>query len=94
MCRCGWSIRSQYVRTMRTTVSLASEPEPEKNTRLNCGWLTSPSNAEFDAFLKQRDPLSGIRDIEAVDALASAAGFTLQHDHALPANNRLLIWQR
>lgn len=58
------------------------------------GAFTSPSNAEFDAFLKQRDPLSGIRDIEDVDAQASAAGFTLQHDHALPANNRLLIWQR
>lgn len=58
------------------------------------GAFTSPSNGEFDALLKQRDPLSGIRDFEAVNALAEQAGFTLQHDHALPANNRLLIWRR
>lgn len=58
------------------------------------GAYTAPSNAEFDAWLKARDPRSGIRDFEAVDALAREAGFALLADVAMPANNRCLIWQR
>jgi cyclopropane fatty-acyl-phospholipid synthase-like methyltransferase len=58
------------------------------------GRATSDSNAAFDAMLRERDPGSGVRDIEAVDALAQAAGLALQADHAMPANNRLLVWRR
>ena len=58
------------------------------------GAYTSPSNAQFDAWLKQRDPASGIRDFEALDQLARAAGLTLRADHAMPANNRTLVWRR
>jgi len=58
------------------------------------GRFTSPSNAAFDASLKQRAPHMGIRDAAAVDALAHAAGFELLDDVALPANNRCRIWQR
>jgi hypothetical protein len=29
-----------------------------------------------------------------VDALAAQAGFRLQADHEMPANNRLLVWRR
>jgi hypothetical protein len=58
------------------------------------GDYTSPSNAAFDDWLKRRDPASGIRDFEAVDALARAAGLTLAADHAMPANNQLLVWRR
>ncbi|ROH86006.1 DUF938 domain-containing protein [Stagnimonas aquatica] len=58
------------------------------------GTYTAPSNAEFDAWLKARDPRSGIRDFEAVDALAREAGLALLADVAMPANNRCLIWQR
>lgn len=58
------------------------------------GAYTAPSNAEFDAWLKARDPRSGIRDFEAVDALAREAGFALLAEVAMPANNRCLIWQR
>jgi hypothetical protein len=42
--------------------------------------------------LRARDPDSGIRDFEAVDALARAAGFTLKADVDMPANNRTLVW--
>ncbi len=35
------------------------------------GRYTSDSNAQFDAWLKARDPRSGIRDVEAVHALAA-----------------------
>ena len=54
------------------------------------GTFTSSSNAAFDASLKSRDSTMGIRDIEAVLALAEAAGFVLENDHEMPANNRLL----
>jgi SAM-dependent methyltransferase len=57
------------------------------------GEYTSDSNAEFDELLRARDTGSGIRDFEAVDALANAAGFRLAADHRMPANNRTLIWQ-
>ena len=58
------------------------------------GRYTSDSNAQFDAFLKARDPHSGIRDFEALDALARAQQLTLSADHAMPANNRTLVWRR
>jgi SAM-dependent methyltransferase len=58
------------------------------------GQHTSHSNAEFDAYLKGRDPLSGIRDFEALAALARAQGLELAADHAMPANNRTLLWRR
>ena len=58
------------------------------------GQFTSASNAAFDARLKGDDPRRGIRDFEAVDALARAAGFVLEGDHQMPANNRCLVWRR
>lgn len=58
------------------------------------GRHTAESNARFDAFLRARDPLSGVRDFGAVDALARAQGLTLLADHPLPANNRALVWRR
>jgi SAM-dependent methyltransferase len=58
------------------------------------GAFTSESNREFDASLKQLSALSGIRDFEAVDRLANSIGCELMKDHAMPANNRLLVWQR
>lgn len=57
------------------------------------GRFTSPSNAAFDARLKSDDPRRGLRDFEAVDVLARNAGLALQDDHAMPANNRCLVWQ-
>jgi len=58
------------------------------------GAFTSESNARFDAWLKARDPASGVRDFEAVDALARAQGLVLQQDVDMPANNRTLVWHR
>lgn len=56
------------------------------------GAHTSDSNRDFDHWLKARDPRSGVRDFEAVDALAGAAGLQLVADAAMPANNRCLVW--
>ena len=53
---------------------------------------TSESNARFDVWLRQRDPDSGIRNFEDVDQLANSADLYLQHDYAMPANNRLVCW--
>ena len=58
------------------------------------GQHTSVSNAQFDAYLRQRDPASGVRDFAALDRLARAAGLTLAADHPMPANNRTLVWRR
>ncbi|WP_374265569.1 DUF938 domain-containing protein [Zoogloea sp.] len=58
------------------------------------GRFTSPSNAAFDAALRADDPKRGIRDFEAVDALARAIGLRLVEDRAMPANNRCLSWRR
>ena len=58
------------------------------------GAFTSDSNRDFDAWLRARDPDSGIRDIEDIRAVASQHGLALAHDHAMPANNRLLVFRR
>ena len=36
----------------------------------------------------------GIRDFEAVNALAERAGLKLVTDVAMPANNRTLVWAK
>ncbi len=51
-----------------------------------------PSNESFDQWLKARDPASGVRDFEAVDALARQNGMRLAGDLAMPANNRSIWW--
>lgn len=52
------------------------------------------SNQRFDAFLRRRDPDSGIRCFEEVDAIATECGFSHEGDVAMPANNRSLWWRR
>lgn len=58
------------------------------------GQFTAHSNSAFDDMLRSRDPASGIRDFEAVDALAAAQGLALVEDCAMPANNQTLVWRR
>lgn len=58
------------------------------------GKYTSESNAAFDAWLRARDPASGLRDAESIIALADRHGLQLVEDNAMPANNRLLVWRR
>jgi cyclopropane fatty-acyl-phospholipid synthase-like methyltransferase len=57
------------------------------------GKHTSESNARFDAMLRRNDPASGLRDFDAISALAKHTGLTLAKDNAMPANNRLLVWR-
>lgn len=52
------------------------------------------SNERFDEFLRNRDPQSGIRTFEEVDAIACAQGFTHVQTRRLPANNDAIWWIR
>ena len=58
------------------------------------GRYTSNSNQDFDRMLQERDPKSGLRDIQDLTALAAQYGLRLRADHDLPANNRLLEFVR
>ena len=58
------------------------------------GRYTSDSNAQFDQWLKQRDPNSGIRNFEDLQQLAQAQGMVLLEDYEMPANNRTLVWRK
>ena len=58
------------------------------------GEYTSDSNAEFDLWLKDIDPLRGIRDFEAVESMLRAGGITLVEDVPMPANNQLLVFEK
>ena len=55
---------------------------------------SSPSNEQFDHWLKSRDPLSGIRDFEQICDIAEREGLTFEQDIAMPANNRCLLFRK
>jgi len=58
------------------------------------GSFIGEGNARFDADLRQADPRRGIRDLEAVDALARAARLRMLSDQPMLANNRCVSWRR
>jgi hypothetical protein len=58
------------------------------------GEFTSESNRAFDRMLRGRTATMGIRDDQALIALGQRHGLAFMADHALPANNRLLVWKK
>ncbi len=58
------------------------------------GDFTSDSNRQFERWLKHNNAKSGIKHFEVVNRIAEQAGLQLIDDIAMPANNRVLIWQR
>jgi SAM-dependent methyltransferase len=58
------------------------------------GAHTAPSNAAFDASLRERDPAWGVRDLEAVSELAAESGFGAPVIEQMPANNLCVIFTR
>ena len=58
------------------------------------GVITAESNRAFDHRLKAHNPRQGIREFNDLDQLALTAGMSLLEDNAMPANNRLLVWQK
>lgn len=58
------------------------------------GGHTAPSNEDFDAWLKDRDPRFGVRDVEAVEREADGHGLRLEELIPMPANNFSLVFRR
>ena len=54
----------------------------------------SQSNEHFDQYLRQRDPLSGVRDFEDIDKLAIAQNLVFMKQFPMPVNNSCLYWQK
>jgi len=61
---------------------------------IEAGVPTAPSNLDFDASLKSRDPAWGLRHLDAVTALAAGCGLDLAERIAMPANNLSLVFRR
>ncbi len=58
------------------------------------GEFTAPSNADFDASLRQRDPSWGVRDVDDIFACAEASGLSHERTVVMPANNHMLVFRR
>ncbi len=58
------------------------------------GKHTAPSNAAFDASLRDRDPEWGVRDIADLEKLAAGVGLMLIDIAEMPANNLILVFAR
>jgi len=58
------------------------------------GKFVSEGNRQLDKWLKFEDPRYGIRDFEALEILAADLAMRLGEDCTMPANNRLLVWER
>jgi len=58
------------------------------------GKFTSESNEKFEQWLKSRNPESGIRNFEDLCQSATDSDLELISDIEMPANNRLLVWQK
>ncbi|VTU15311.1 Methyltransferase domain protein [Variovorax sp. PBL-H6] len=55
---------------------------------------TSQSNEAFDANLRARNPLWGVRDIDKVAHVAGNEGLALEEAVPMPANNFTLVWRK
>ncbi|CAK1540050.1 unnamed protein product [Leptosia nina] len=58
------------------------------------GVITPQSNVDFDASLKARNPLWGLRDITDLIKLGEENNLSLIDTVEMPANNFILIWKR
>jgi len=58
------------------------------------GKHTAVSNAVFDSSLRDNNSEWGVRDVEAVEQLAAAAGLALIEIAEMPANNLVLVFAR
>ncbi len=58
------------------------------------GAHTAPSNAAFDASLRDKNSDWGVRDMRDLAALAQAHGLTLAETVPMPANNWVLVFVR
>jgi Protein of unknown function (DUF938) len=57
-------------------------------------FATAPSNQAFDRSLRDRNPTWGLRDLEAVAAMAQSVGFSAPVITEMPANNLSVVFRR
>jgi hypothetical protein len=57
------------------------------------GVATAPSNEAFDRNLRDRNPTWGLRDLEAVAAIAQSVGFSVPTVTEMPANNLSVVFR-
>ena len=58
------------------------------------GFATAPSNQAFDRSLRYRNPTWGLRDLEAVAAIAQSVGFSVPTITEMPTNNLSVVFHR
>ena len=58
------------------------------------GIATAPSNEAFDRSLRDRNPNWGLRDLEAVAAMAHSVGFSAPVIAEMPASNLSVVFRR
>jgi hypothetical protein len=57
-------------------------------------FATAPSNEAFNRNLRDRNPAWGLRDLEAVAAIAQSVGFSIPAVTEMPANNLSVVFRR
>jgi cyclopropane fatty-acyl-phospholipid synthase-like methyltransferase len=58
------------------------------------GAHNAPSNADFDASLKARNPSWGVRDIADLERVGEASRLSLREAIEMPANNTLVVFSK
>lgn len=58
------------------------------------GAFTSDSDERFEQWLKGRDPESGIKDFQWVEAIANQNDMVFEQRYAMPANNFILVYRK
>ena len=58
------------------------------------GFTTALSNQAFDRSLREHNPAWGLRDLEAVAAIAQSVGFSVPTITEMPANNLSVVFHR
>ena len=61
---------------------------------IEAGVETAPSNLDFNASLKARNPLWGLRELQSVDRVATDHGFVRTQRYAMPANNLIVVYRQ
>jgi len=89
-----WEATLGLFRGAAQVLSINSGPLILYGPYIEQGMETAPSNLDFDASLKARNPLWGVREAEALDALAVTHGMQRTARHALPANNIMLVYRK
>lgn len=56
--------------------------------------VTTQSNWDFDAWLKEKNPEFGLRNTKWADEMARANGLSRSARHEMPANNLILVYRK